>query len=86
MGTQGHFENTSNLNAGYLYRYELSDGNERMSHHLIEIKSISSQRAEFKDKKIKVKKLCSSIVYFAKMSLQQLKMLFSSLYAPHVCV
>lgn len=54
--------------------------------HLIEIKIISLQRPEFKDKKIKVKKLFSSIVYFAKMSLQQLKMVFSSLYGPHVFV
>lgn len=72
--------------AGYLYIYGLSDGNERMSRHLIEIKSISSQRAEFKDKNIKVKKLCSSIVYFAKMSLRQLKMVFSSLYGPRVFI
>ncbi len=58
-----------------------------MPHRLMEIKIINPQRAEFKDTpKIKVKKLCSRLVHFAEISLQQLKMVLSSLYGPHVLV
>ncbi len=53
----------------------------------MEMKIINLQRAEFKDTlKIKVKKLCSRLVHFAEMSLQQLKMVHSSLYGPHMLV
>uniref|UniRef100_A0A672L3V9 ATP-binding cassette sub-family G member 2-like n=1 Tax=Sinocyclocheilus grahami TaxID=75366 RepID=A0A672L3V9_SINGR len=44
-------------------------------------KIINLQRAEFKDTlKNKVKKLCSRLVHFAEISLQQLKMVLSSLH------
>ncbi len=53
----------------------------------MEIKMINLQRAKFKETpKIKVKKWCSRLVHFAEISLQQLKMVLSSLYGPHVLV
>ena len=53
----------------------------------MEMKIIHLQRTEFKDApKIKVKKLCSKLVHFAEISLQQLKMVLSSLYGPQVLV
>ncbi len=61
--------------------------NERMPRRLMEMKMINLQRAELKDTpKIKVKKWCSRLVHFAEISLQQLKMVLSSLYGPHVLV
>ncbi len=48
---------------------------------------LERQRAEFKNTpKIKVKKLWSRLVHFAEISLQQLKMVLSSVYGPHVLV
>ncbi len=58
-----------------------------MPHHLMEMKIINLHRAEFKDTlKIKVNKLCRRLVHFAEMSLQQLKMVHSSLYGPRMLV
>ena len=46
-----------------------------MAHHLMEMKIIHLQRAEFRDSpKIKVKNVCSKPVHFAEISFQQLKM------------
>ena len=46
-----------------------------IEHLFMEMKNIHLQRAELKDTpKIKVKKLCSKLVHFAEISLQQLKM------------
>ncbi len=54
-----------------------------MPHHLMEILIINLQRAEFKDTpKIKVKNVCSWLVRFAEVVLQQLKLVLSSLYGP----
>ncbi len=58
-----------------------------MPHRLMEMKMINLQGASFKDTpKIKMEKLCSWLVHFAGISLQQLKMVFSSLCGPHVLV
>lgn len=58
-----------------------------MPHCFIEMKMINQQRAEFKGTlRIKLKTLCGRLAHLAEMSLQQLKMLLSSLYGHHVFV
>ncbi len=58
-----------------------------MPHRLMQMKMINLQRAEFKDTpEIKVKQLCSRLVHFAEISLQQLRMVLRNFYGPHVLV
>ncbi len=89
-----HFENTLNLNweeyqAGYLYWNGLGNVFRTKGCHIVwwKLKWPTYRGLNSKTpRKSKWKKWCSRLVHFAEISLQQLKMVLFSLYAPHVLV